>query len=201
MAKRLAAGFSRSAIVARSRPASNALRRRPGRTGPSGRVTPRLGGAVAEPDQLQAGAAQVAGHARRRGLAGQHAERGVARLLLAGQDADLQPGLGGDALAEVRAVLGLAHGGGGGDEGRRRAARPPARRAKRRSAVRAISTPSGDSRPVVGRSRPRPGQHLFVEDGPDRPAFQPVEHQADRVGADVDDGRVARRRGRARSLA
>ncbi len=37
------------------------------------------------------------------------------------------------------------------------------------------------------------GQHLLVEDGPDGPPFHPVGDQADRVGAYVDDRRIARR--------
>ena len=49
--------------------------------------------------------------------AGQHAQRGVPSLLLARQDADVQPGFGSDPLAELRAVRGLPHGGGGGDPG------------------------------------------------------------------------------------
>ena len=36
-----------------------------------------------------------------------------------------------------------------------------------------------------------PGQYLFIEHGPDRAALEPVQDQANRVGADVDRGELA----------
>uniref|UniRef100_A0A0N4ZXP9 LigA n=1 Tax=Parastrongyloides trichosuri TaxID=131310 RepID=A0A0N4ZXP9_PARTI len=146
---------------------------------------------VADPRQLQTGAAHVGGHAARAGVACQHAQRGIFRFFLAAEDADAQARLGGYALAEFGAVLGLTHGGGGGDQHliRLDALDHGGEAAQRRHGhdhARLRQAPGG--RQVATEA----GQGLLVEDGPDRPAFQAVDDQAHRVGADVDDGDLLR---------
>ncbi len=64
---------------------------------------------------------------------------------------------------EVRPVDRLAHRGGGGDVHDRGLGPLPARRAKRRRACKAMVTPSGDSRPVRGRSRPSPASTFSLK--------------------------------------
>ena len=148
--------------------------------------------ALGQPHQLEAGTAQIADHAISVGNAREDAEGGVTRLFLAGQDADPETGFGGDAVAEVPAVFRLAHGGRGGDEGvggldaldhggeafegRQGLGGALDRQSARRGQIAAEA-----------------GQHLLVEHRPDGAAFQPVQHQTHRVGADVDGGDVTRR--------
>ncbi|MNT00403.1 hypothetical protein D3C72_1348350 [compost metagenome] len=148
--------------------------------------------AVADAGQLQTGTAHVGGHAVRAGCAGQDAERRIAGFLLAAEDADLQARLGGHAGAEVGAVLGLAHGGGGGDDGLigLHALDDGGEAAQGRHG----RDDAGDGQ-AFGRRQitAQTGQDLFVEHGPDGPAFQPIQHQTHRVGADVDDGDLTRR--------
>lgn len=131
----------------------------------------------------------------RQGRAGQNPHGGVLGLFLTRQDADVQPGLGGDALTELGAVLGLAHGGGGGDQGR---VGPHALQHGGEAAQgchghdHALGRQAAGGRQVAAQAR----QHLFVEYGPDGAAFQPIEDQTDRVGADVDGRDVAARKRR-----
>ena len=130
-------------------------------------------------------AAEVADHALRARRAGQHAERRVARLLLAGEHPQLQPGLRVDPAGRTP---------------RRRRRRAPRRWRRRRCArlggveqgaepaqggqggLDALGGQPAGARQVAA----QPGQHLLVVDRPDRPPVQPVEHQAHGVGADVD---------------
>ena len=146
---------------------------------------------IADPRQLQTGAAHVGGHAARAGIARQNAQRRIFRLFLAAEDADAKTGLCGHALAELRAVFGLTHGGGGGDQNL--IGLDPfdhggeaAQRRHGHDYTRLRQAPGG------GQITPQTGQHLLVEHGPDRAAFQSVQHKAHRVGADVDDGDLFR---------
>ncbi|MNQ92970.1 hypothetical protein D3C85_1084130 [compost metagenome] len=148
--------------------------------------------AVADAGQLQAGAAHVGGDALRSRRAGQDPERGIAGFFLAAEHADLQSRFGGHAGAELDPVLGLAHGGGGGDDGLIRldaldhgGEAAQGRHGRGDAGHRQASG--------CGQVTAQTGQHLLIEHGPDRPTFQPIQHQADRIGADVDDGDLTRR--------
>ncbi|MNJ37596.1 hypothetical protein D3C77_324240 [compost metagenome] len=146
---------------------------------------------VADPRQFQTGAAHVGGHAARAGIARQHAQRRIFRLFLAAEDADVQARFGGDPLAEQGAVLGLTHGGGGGHQHlvRLDALDHGGEAAQRRHGhghARLRQAPRGGQ--VAAQAR----QHLLVEHGPDGAALEPIQHQAHRVGADVDDGDLFR---------
>ena len=140
--------------------------------------------------QLQTGAAHVGRDALRVGCAGQHPHGGVFRLFLAGQDTDLQARLGGDALAELRAVPGFAHGRGGGDQGGV-GANPLQHGGETAQGRHGHDHPLGRQLAGGRQVAAQTGQDLFVEHGPDRPTFQPVENQTDRVGPDVDGRDVA----------
>ena len=144
---------------------------------------------VGEAHQFQAGAAEVAHHAFRLRLAGDDAEGGVVGLFLAGEDADDQAGLGANPVHEHPAVPGLAHGGGGGAEhpGRTRAVQHGPEAAQRGHGR---DDAFGGEPPGLGEMAAEPGQDLLVIDLPDGAAFQPVEHQAHGVGADVDHRHV-----------
>ncbi len=139
--------------------------------------------------QFQTGPAQIAHHARGQGRTGGYTEGCVFGLFLAAKDADVQAGFVVNPLTEGRAVGGLAHGGGGG----------------RQDLVR-LDTLDNSSKAFQGRHghfdarliqlagdrdiAAQTGQNLFVEHGPDGAAFQPVQHKAHRVGADIDDGNL-----------
>ena len=150
---------------------------------------PRARLPVGDPDQLQAGAAQVADHALRVRRAGEDAQGGVAGLFAPVRTRRRRPvsastrrqKAGPSAASRTAAVAAAGHVGG--------------RAAFEQGAEAAQGHKRGRDalgrQPAGGRQVPaEAGQHLLVEDGPDRAAFQPVDDQADRVGADVDDGRV-----------
>ncbi len=147
---------------------------------------------VRQPHQFETGPAEIAHNPVCVWNACQDSKGGVAGLFLAGQDADAQAGFGRDPVAEVRTVRCLAHGGGGGDKGMGRpdpldhGGEPFERR---QGLGRALDGQSAGRSEVPAQS----GEDLFVEYGPDGAAFQPVKHQAHRVGADVDGGDVAGR--------
>ncbi len=159
---------------------------------PQGQGGALSGTAILDADQLQAEAAEIAGHAGRPGNAGRDAEGRQPGLLFALQHLHRQPGLGLDLADEVLAVLGLADRRRRRDEHRRwlqllqHGLETPERGVRRLHSV--------DGQPAGGWQVPaEPGEHLFVEHGPDRPPLDPIQDQADGIGADVDDRRVARR--------
>ena len=149
------------------------------------------GGAAVEPDQLQAGAAQVADQAMRGRRAGEHAEGRIASLFLAAEHPEIDAGLQADLAAELRAVLGVAGGGGGGGEdavglaGGQQGGEAAQRRHRRFHPLRRQA--AGD-RQVAAEA----GENLLVEHRPHRAALHAVEHQAYGIRADVDDGGVDR---------
>ena len=155
--------------------------------GPSGRVTPRPG----SPSTMRVSSRLAPPRSPTRPVAfGSPAstpQRRIAGLLLAGEHPQVEAGAVLDPATEGGAVGGVAHRGRGDREHRRPAWPPrsgPGTASRRRWRP---PRPSGDSRPVTARSRPRPRQNLLVVDGPDRPAFQPIENQTHRIAADIDD--------------
>ena len=141
--------------------------------------------------KFQTGAAHVADHAGGVRLAGQDAQGGVAGFFNAGQNPQAKAGFQLHAGEEGRAVGGFAHGGGGDREDV--AAVPSAEGGPEapqgeQGGLDPIGRQSARRRQVAAEAR----KGLFVEDRPDGAAFQPVDHQAHGIGADVDDGGLAR---------
>jgi hypothetical protein len=153
-------------------------------------VTPSPDRPSLEPDQLQAGAAEIAHHALGVGLPRNHAEGGIARFLLAGEDADPQAGFSMDPGQEFPAIDGVPSRGGGDHHDLRgvQAIQNGAEAAHgRHGGLDALGRqPSGG-----GQVTTKAGQGLFVEHSPDRPAFQPVDDETYGVRAQVDDGGLA----------
>ncbi len=76
----------------------------------------RLRAVSTDADQFQTRSAHIGGQSIGAWIPGRYAQRGEASLLLAGQNADLQPCLCGHPMAKGRPVGGLPDGGGGGNE-------------------------------------------------------------------------------------
>ena len=153
--KRSAIGRSSRFTAARVLAMSNLPPRRDGEGAErQGDASRRL--AVDEAGDLEAGAPEVADQPVRVRRARQDAHGGEVRLLLSGEDADLQAGSRPHLAAEGLAIGGVAHGGGGGDEhlvglGGVDEHLEAAQRVRGR-----LATPSAESRPVSAMSRPRP---------------------------------------------
>ncbi len=150
------------------------------------------GPAMVQAHQLQAGAAQVAGHAVGARRPGDHAHGGQAGFLVAGDDVQLKIGLGLDPGDEGAPVRGLAHGGGGGRIDRLRPDRVE-HRAKpaqgRQGRFHAGGRQGAGAADIAAEAR----LDLLVEQAPDGPSLDPIDHQAHGVGADVQHGHVERR--------
>ena len=144
-----------------------------------------------EVDELQAGAAHVADDAGRVRLARYDPEGGVAGLFGPREHPQAQPGLHLHARQEFRAIGGLPHGGRG--DGEDVGAVPAAQ-----GRAEAAKGGQGGLDPLRGEAAGRrqvaaePGERLFVEDGPDRPALQAIDDETNGVGPDVDDGGLAK---------
>ncbi len=136
--------------------------------------------AVLDVDEFERAAAEVARDAIRLRDAGHHAQRGVARLFLAGQHADVaaQRLLG--LVDELLAVRGLARRGGGqridvtGPDLPGERAKPLQRREGTRHALLAQA-------PLGGDATPKATEYLLVEDRRGRAPQAVIDHKAHRV--------------------
>ena len=153
------------------------------------------GGALGEPHQLDAAAAEVAHQPVGLGNAGQHALRREPRLVLARQDAHRDMAAALDLGDEVAAVDGVADGRGCQQVQPRRA--HGAGQAHEAGEVDQRRLDAGFVEPA-GRveAAPQAAQHLLVEQRQGRARRAVEHHQADRIGADVDDRDAAMTRQR-----
>jgi hypothetical protein len=142
--------------------------------------------ALVEQHQLKAAAAQVAHQAIGIGHAGEHAERGQLRFLLARDHAHGDAGGALDLLGEFLAVLGIAHGGGRqhldvGDVHRAGQRDEAADVGQRFLAALGIEL-AGALQPLA-----QARQRLFVEDRNQAARALVIDDEANGVRSDVDD--------------
>ena len=142
---------------------------------------------AADPDELQAAAAQVADDALGPGKAGHDAVGRKAGLVLAAQHPDFEARIAPQRLDEGRAVRRLAHG--RGRKGRQARHLHGGGRTDEAAQVRPGLDDAVRVEPAGGaQAAAQPAHHLLVEDR-NRRAGRPLEHhKADGIGADVDDG-------------
>ena len=158
------------------------------RQGPQGQAHRALAHPVVDHlDHLEAAAAHVAHETGRPVEAGDHAQPRITGLLAAAQHADGEPGLLRDLGCQGRPVARPAHG-----LGRQHV---DARGLHRRGhglepAHRLDRAPRPFGRKLAGLVQPfrQPAQGLLVEARERCPAQLVVDHEPDRVRADVDDG-------------
>ena len=144
---------------------------RSSRSTPSGSEALSADRGMADLDQLEAAAAEIADDAVGVGDAGEHALPRPIAFLLAGEDARLEAD-GVDPGEEGGAVRGVAHGRGGDDAGADDAhlvdQQAEAVERGQRPLLRRL-----DSSPVAASAAAEPGQHLLVEDHRRDPLARP----------------------------
>ena len=141
---------------------------------------------------LEAAAAHVADQPDRAKKSRDDAERRVARLFLAGEDANLKPARPCDCRRQSRSIGRAAHrlGRGRVDPGDAHRVRNGAKPAHR---LNGLPKALGRNGARLRQPLAEPQQRFFVEAGHRRAAKLVIDHEPDRIGSDIDD-RIGRPR-------